>query len=203
MRRKKAGKTESKKLTAVSPEAGAARGAFSSSNAGTAQGTLQAASANSGTSGGTAKAKKSAGSPQGKSGDLSLVLLTVILVMFGTVMIFSASYYKSISDVGDPYVYLKRQAIWAIAGFIGMWIVQDRLSRLGTAVQVIPCCVWCCLVAAPPLGQESGELSDVAIGPITIMPGELAKIGLIVFVAGYFDKYPKRRMISGKAWCRW
>ena len=196
MRRKKAGKTDSKKLTAVSPEAGAARGAFSSSNAGTAQGTLQAASANSGTSGGTAKAKKSGRlASKGKSGDLSLVLLTVILVMFGTVMIFSASYYKSISDVGDPYVYLKRQAIWAIAGFIGMWIVSKIDYHVwGRLFKVIPLlCLVLLGLLLTPLGQESGgAVRWLAIGPITIMPGELAKIGLIVFVAGYFDKYPKR-----------
>ena len=41
------------------------------------------------------KVKKPA--KKGKTGDLSLLLLTVVLVMFGTVMIFSASYYKSIS----------------------------------------------------------------------------------------------------------
>ena len=55
------------------------------------------------------KVKKPA--KKGKTGDLSLLLLTVVLVMFGTVMIFSASYYKSISDAGDPYVYLKRQVM--------------------------------------------------------------------------------------------
>ena len=132
---------------------------------------------------------------KGKTGDLSLLLLTVVLVMFGTVMIFSASYYKSISDAGDPYVYLKRQVMWAAIGFVGMWIVSKIDYHIwGRLFKVIPLlCVALLALLFTPLGQEAGgAIRWIAVGPITIMPGELAKIGLIVFIAGYFDKYPKR-----------
>ena len=174
MRRKKVNKTEYGNLTAVSQEQ-----------------TQESASR-----GGKTKARSFARAvKKGESGDLSLVLLTVILVMFGTVMIFSASYYKSISDAGDPYVYLKRQGIWAIAGFIGMWIASKIDYHIwGRLFKVIP--VLCLVLLGllfTPLGQEAGgAIRWLAIGPITVMPGEIAKIGLIVFVAGYFDKYPKR-----------
>lgn len=131
----------------------------------------------------------------GRSGDLWLVLLTVILVIFGTVMIFSASYYKSISEAGDPYVYLKRQLIWVAAGFVAMWIMSRIDYHIwGHLYKVIP--VICLILLAllfTPLGREAGgAVRWIALGPITIMPGEIAKLGLIVFVAGYFDRYPKR-----------
>ena len=57
-----------------------------------------------------------------KTGDLSIVLLVTILVLFGIVMIFSASYYYAIGEWGDAYHYLKRQIVWVIGGAIGMWI---------------------------------------------------------------------------------
>ena len=163
MRRKRAGKTESDNIAAIDGQPEAI------------------------------KVKKPA--KKGKTGDLSLLLLTVVLVMFGTVMIFSASYYKSISDAGDPYVYLKRQVMWAAIGFVGMWIVSKIDYHIwGRLFKVIPLlCVALLALLFTPLGQEAGgAIRWIAVGPITIMPGELAKIGLIVFIAGYFDKYPKR-----------
>ena len=77
--------------------------------------------------------------PEGKTGDLWLILLTVVLVTFGTVMIFSASYYKSISEAGDPYVYLKRQLMWLAAGFAAMWILAKIDYHVwGRLYKIIP-----------------------------------------------------------------
>lgn len=136
-----------------------------------------------------------------KNGDLWLILFTIILITFGTVMIFSASYYKSISQVGDPYVYLKRQVVWVFAGLIGMWIVSKIDYHVwGRLYKVLPAlCFVLLALLFTPLGQSAGgAVRWIGIGPITIMPGELAKIGLIIFVAGYFDRYPKRAYNFGK-----
>lgn len=135
------------------------------------------------------------GLSSGKSGDLWLVLLTVILTVFGIVMIFSASYYKSISEVGDPYVYLKRQSIWVALGFAGMWITSKIDYHVwGRLYKIIPViCLVLLGLLFTPLGIEAGgAVRWIGVGPITVMPGEIAKLGLIVFVAGYFDRYPKR-----------
>ena len=48
--------------------------------------------------------------------DFVIVVLVALLVIFGTVMIFSASYYKSISENGSPYNFLTKQ-IALCAGF--------------------------------------------------------------------------------------
>ena len=135
------------------------------------------------------------GLSSGKSGDLWLVLLTVILTVFGIVMIFSASYYKSISEAGDPYVYLKRQSIWVALGFAGMWITSKIDYHVwGRLYKIIPViCLVLLGLLFTPLGIEAGgAVRWIGVGPITVMPGEIAKLGLIVFVAGYFDRYPKR-----------
>lgn len=132
---------------------------------------------------------------EGKTGDLWLILLTVVLVTFGTVMIFSASYYKSISEAGDPYVYLKRQLMWLAAGFAAMWILAKIDYHVwGRLYKIIPViCIVLLGLLFTPLGIEvNGAVRWLGAGPITIMPGEIAKLGLIIFVAGYFDRYPKR-----------
>lgn len=133
--------------------------------------------------------------PEGKSGDLWIILLTVALVTFGTVMIFSASYYKSISEAGDPYAYLKRQLVWVLLGFGVMWLFSRIDYHIwGRLYKIIPviCLILLALVFTP-LGQEAGgAVRWIGVGPITVMPGEIAKFGLIIFVSGYFDRYPKR-----------
>ena len=130
-----------------------------------------------------------------RAADLWLVLLTVVLVTFGTVMIFSASYYKSISDAGDPYAYLKRQLTWVAAGAVSTWVLSKIDYHVwGRLYKIIP--VLCLILLGllfTPLGIEvAGATRWIGVGPITIMPGEVAKVGLIIFVSGYFDRYPKR-----------
>ena len=54
-----------------------------------------------------------------RSGDFLLVILTLGLVVFGVIMVFSASYYQSINESknGTPYNYLIKDVIWAVLGF--------------------------------------------------------------------------------------
>lgn len=128
------------------------------------------------------------------NGDLWIILLTLILVVFGTVMIFSASYYKSISEAGDPYVYLKKQIMWGTVGFCAMWFFSrvdyHWWGRLYKPIAVV--CILLLCVVFTPLGIEvNGATRWIGVGPITVMPGELAKFGLIMFITGYFSKNPK------------
>ncbi|MBQ9961066.1 MAG: putative lipid II flippase FtsW [Firmicutes bacterium] len=140
--------------------------------------------------------KKFASLASENPGDLSIVLLTVILVVFGTVMIFSASYYKSISDVGDPYVYLKRQLLWAIVGFVAMWITSRIDYHIwGQNFYIIAplVCMGLLALVFTPLGVTvNGATRWIGVGPVTLMPGEIAKVGLIFFVAGYYGRDSRR-----------
>ena len=57
-----------------------------------------------------------------KSGDFLLTILVLGLVVFGVIMVFSASYYSSISETGDPYTYLKDNIKWALLGAVLMLV---------------------------------------------------------------------------------
>jgi len=48
--------------------------------------------------------------------DALLILIVVILATFGVVMVFSASYYSTISMDQGPYYYLTRALQWALIG---------------------------------------------------------------------------------------
>lgn len=118
-----------------------------------------------------------------------------ILTIFGTIMIFSASYYYAISQYGSPYHYLIRQIIWAVAGSVAMWICSKIDYHFWASlwfIAFIVGLVLLVLVMIPGIGSDAGGATRwIQLGPITIMPGEISKICIILFVTGYFSKHPK------------
>ena len=129
------------------------------------------------------------------NGDLWIVLLTAILVVFGTVMVFSASYYMSISEAGDAYEYLKKQVLWATVGFGAMWFfsVVDYHFWVRLYKPVVVLCGLLLLLVFTPLGvTANGATRWIGIAGFTVMPGEIAKMGLILFITGFFSQKPNR-----------
>lgn len=56
--------------------------------------------------------------------DLPMVILVITLVLFGLVMLFSASYAVGSYRFQDPYTYIRPQAVFAVVGLIAMWIAS-------------------------------------------------------------------------------
>lgn len=138
--------------------------------------------------------KKANKARQHNTGDLSIVLLVAILTIFGTLMIFSASYYYSISQYDDPYHYLTRQLIWLAAGTVVMWFFSKVDYHVWAALWVIAGAVGFILLVLvlTPLGSSAyGATRWIQVGPITIMPGEISKICIILFITGFFSRHPK------------
>lgn len=125
-----------------------------------------------------------------KSGDFWLMLFTLILVIFGLIMVFSASYYYSISQDGSAYSYLRRHGMWVIIGFAAMMFgaTYDYKKYKKMALPVLGGSIILLLLLFTPLGKTiNGATRWLGMGPITIMPGELAKLAAILFVAWYLS----------------
>ncbi|MEE0741451.1 MAG: FtsW/RodA/SpoVE family cell cycle protein [Emergencia sp.] len=128
-----------------------------------------------------------------RQSDFMVVALVTILVIFGVVMVFSASYYKGINEHSSPYYFLIRQGVFAIAGFVIMafcsildYHLYRRLSILILAVSL----VLLILVFTPLGASEGGATRAIYIG-FTIMPGEISKLAVIIFTAAYLASDPK------------
>ena len=64
--------------------------------------------------------------------DFLLTIFTAMLVIFRIIMVFSASYYYSISQNGNAYSYLLRHGMRAVLGFGAMIVgaaVDHRIYR--------------------------------------------------------------------------
>ncbi|MBQ8562666.1 MAG: cell division protein FtsW [Firmicutes bacterium] len=132
-----------------------------------------------------------------KSSDFILIGMTALLVIFGTVMIFSASYYTSISENdGDPYAYLRKQLIFVAIGSVLMWFCSKLDYHVWGKLYLIMLLAGLILllgIYTPLAIEEGGAVRWLGVPgiPFTIMPGECAKFAAIVFTAGYLDRNPK------------
>jgi len=129
-----------------------------------------------------------------KSGDFLLIILTLGLVIFGIIMVFSASYYTAINERGDPYYYLKRAMVWATVGLALMWFTTTLYYRVygKFAPYIMASSLVLLALLFTPLGVTRHNATRwIGVGDLTIMPGEIAKIAVIIFVAWYLSRDPK------------
>jgi cell division protein FtsW len=112
---------------------------------------------------------------------------TAFLVLTGLVMVLSASSVSAFAEYGDSFVFVQRQAAYAVVG-IGSLLVASRMRpdawrRLAWPLLVVTIAMLA-LVLVPSAGIEaSGSSRWFQLGPVTVQPSELAKLSLVVFAA--------------------
>ena len=121
--------------------------------------------------------------------DTNLLVALLFLMVFGFVMIYSASYYTaSMSSTynNDPVYLLKNQVIYSILGIIAMLVVSNinyhvwsKLALLGYAA-----CLVLVLLLETPLGVTvKGATRWLRIGAVQFQVAEPVKLIMIVFMA--------------------
>ncbi len=110
----------------------------------------------------------------------------VALVLFGALMVFSASAVISQQLYGSSYHFLIRQVVGAAIGLGGMvWMMNRDYRRLGHPAFVFS-------LAALLMGLLGGVLLAARshnthrwfhLGPVNFQPSELAKIVVVIFIA--------------------
>ena len=123
--------------------------------------------------------------------DFILLASATALVIFGVVMVFSSSYYIALNREGTPFYYLGRQIFFATTGFIMMYLMSKfdyhKLIRFTLPVMIFALLLLILVIAG--LGRTVNNATRwIALGPITIMPGEFAKVAVIMFVAGFIAR---------------
>lgn len=129
---------------------------------------------------------------QMKEVDFLLLTMTIVLAVYGLIMVFSASYYFSISENGNPFYYLIRDGIWVVAGLVlmclGAMIDYRKFNNRKIILAALLACFLLLVIVLTPLGSEANDATRwIRLGPVTIMPGEIAKMGMIFFVAWYYS----------------
>jgi cell division protein FtsW len=114
----------------------------------------------------------------------------VVLVLFGALMVFSASAVMAAERYGDSYHFLLRQLAWVgvgLAVMVGMMNVDYR--RLANPRLLFPALAVQMLLLAGALFSPARNHAHrwLHLGPAGLEPSELAKIVLVVFLAYFLE----------------
>ena len=114
--------------------------------------------------------------------DVPYLVLTVLLVLIGVLMMFSASYARANWDTGNSAYYFRKQALYAAAG-IGVMLLIGRLNYFlwfRTAVLIMGGSLLL-LALVPVIGVTvNGAKRWISIAGIQFQPSEIAKLGMIL-----------------------
>jgi cell division protein FtsW len=121
-----------------------------------------------------------------------LVLVTLALVAFGLVMVYSASSARALLAANDPAYYLKRQALYAVIGLIALALFSRfDYRRLQHAAGPLLLASFFLLVAVLGIGiAVNGARRWLPLGPFAVQPSELAKLALALWIAGFLARRP-------------
>ena len=123
--------------------------------------------------------------------DKILLITTIILTLFGIIMIYSTSSIWAEYKFNDSFHYLKYQSIFfLISTFIMLFIskIDYKLYYKHSNKILIGCIILLILVLIPGIGKiRNGSRSWFGIGPLGIQPSEFAKLGLIIFTSKYLS----------------
>ena len=114
--------------------------------------------------------------------------VVLLLVLFGLVMVFSASAVLAQSSLGSPYPYVRKQAIWAVLGLIamvGLMRVDYRNYNSPKVVFPAVAVTLLMLIGVFTMSGMNGAHRWIRIAGETLQPSEFAKPVLVLFLA-YF-----------------
>jgi cell division protein FtsW len=135
--------------------------------------------------------------------DRWLFVVTLVLCLFGAVMILSASAVTAEQLYGHSYIFLARQAAWLVIGLTGMFVLMRtdyRKLREPAVIYPVVCLVLLMLVGTFFLDKSHATHRWIKIGPVNIQPSELAKLAVILYLAWFLDL--KRRGKAAMEFCK-
>ncbi len=130
--------------------------------------------------------------------DKPLLILTFICLIFGVMMVGSASSLKAYMSRADSYFFFKRQLFFIAAGLFASFIVlKTPIKKWKDLIYVAVIGVLGSLVYVLLKGEVSNGITGwLFIGGFGIQPSEFAKTTLILFLALTFEKLMKIRNLS-------
>lgn len=132
--------------------------------------------------------------------DRILLVVIMILVCFGSIMVFSASYADAQSRYGDSYYFIKRQMLFVGLGLGGMF-AASKFPMKFYRYMTIPAYIATLglLVVVLLMGLVGGGAQRwIQIGPVTFQPSEAAKLTLVMMLAWYYTTF--QEAMKYKSW---
>lgn len=124
-------------------------------------------------------------------GDFSLLIIIGILLVFGIVMLSSATSAVAYSEFGDSYFYFKNQLFNIVIALVSFWIfskIDYRKWKKFALIFLILSIFLLLLVFIPGLSEHYGKArSWINIFGFSLQPSELVKISFIIYLAAWLE----------------
>lgn len=127
--------------------------------------------------------------------DKPLFFVTVLLFIFGLLMVFSASNVTAyMARAVSPYNYFIKQGLFLMAALILSFImIHFNTKAYGIFSHILLIGVTAALVVLLVYGKAKNQaISWFDLGPVSIQPSEFAKVIMIVWMARYYEMNQKR-----------
>jgi len=133
--------------------------------------------------------------------DYTLITLVAILLVFGVIMITSASGPLAVAKFHDSFFFAKRHLLNGILPGIVAFLITSRIDYFkwqklswllyGATLLILA------LVFVPGLGQSFGKTQSwISIAGISVQTSELGKLGFTLALAGFLAKRGARTLAS-------
>lgn len=114
----------------------------------------------------------------------------LLLMLFGLVMVFSASAVMAKATLGSPYAFVTKQALWAALGMVALFAlmrVDYRKYNNPKLIFPIMAITGLMLLVVFVMSGMNGAHRWVRMGPVTLQPSELAKPVIVLFLAWFLQ----------------
>ncbi len=119
--------------------------------------------------------------------DITFLALVLILLTFGLVMLFSASYAYSLEYFENSYKFILGQSLYAAAGIIALFVASRINYHVWRVVSLplfaVTTILLIMLLIMPPMLQGMSVKRWFAIGGFSFQPSEVAKFAIVIFLA--------------------
>ena len=127
--------------------------------------------------------------------DKWLITAVVCLLIIGLAMVASSSVMISTKYFNQPFHFVLRQACYLIAGlFLSLIVarVDSKTWHKLSAPLLVVCLIMLLLVLIPGIGRAvNGSRRWLSLGPLGIQVSEMAKLSMILYMAGYLVRQQK------------
>jgi len=119
--------------------------------------------------------------------DRLLIVTTLLLVVTGVAMVYSASYIVAMRRFGDEYFFVKKHLGFALVGLV-FFMAAVKLPytsyRKLTYPVLLLSAVLLVLIFVPGFGRVAGGARRwIRLGPVNFQPSEGAKLAVVMFMA--------------------
>ncbi len=143
--------------------------------------------------------------PKKESIDVYILVTSILLWLFGLVVVYTASNQLSIAKYGTDLHYLKNQLIFSVVGILAMILclkidLYQLRDKIGSKYNIslilmILSFILLCMVFVPGLSHRAGNATRwINLKFCKLQPSELLKICLVIYIANYMTNNQRSMM---------